>query len=622
MSASSERPMHRSAPRRKRRAGVLLAVLAALVALLLVAWLWALPAYIDQRLSQMLAERSGRQVTIDNVAITPWRSRVTLEGLSIAGQGDIPVFASRRVVAVLDWHSLWASGWRFENIDLASPRLRMIWRSGGEWNLAQLFGGGSGGGETTPLRVARLSASDARLEWINRRPDEPLTLTLEGLDLEVRGYDNTAQRPFSLRGEADWNGGTLEGEGEMGFSPWTVDVDLSVEQVPLTTLSGYLAHVVRAQPSAGALSAQIRLRSGRASDAGTRVSGQGQVAGLEMLDAAGEQAIARAERLAVDGLTFASAQPELIAKRISLDAPWLKVTIDEQLGTNLAAWRPPQSSSDGSGGGGMHYAIDTLAIERGEVAFSDRHLPRPFTIDFSALTGEWRQINSAQQGDGQLSLEGQVADGSPMRIEGAFDPLGDALSGNLNLHFERLDLETFAPYLRKFGGYAVEQGQATLDLDYRLEQGRLQAQNHLVLHQLKLGEQVDASATDLPLKTLVGVLKSDDGVIELDIPMRLPLDNPGSVNFGSVAGQAIREALENLVSSPLETLAEVVGGGDDGSGGENDDGSGDESNGSGGENNQSGASNTERDAESTGSQEGGRQEGDSAAIYQRARTRQ
>ncbi|MEA3251713.1 MAG: DUF748 domain-containing protein [Pseudomonadota bacterium] len=587
----------------RRRVSVVLVVLAALVALLLVVWLWVLPAYIDQRFSRMLADKTGRQVDIEDVAITPWRSRVTLEGLSIAGQGDTPVFASRRVVATLDWRSLTATGWRFERIDLEAPRLQLIWRSSGEWNLAQLFGGSSGGNkESMQLRIARLNVSDGRLDWINRRPDQPLTLTLKGLELEARDYDNTAQRPFGLSGQADWNGGTLNGEGEMGFSPWTLDVDLSAEQVPLTTLSGYLAYVVRAQPSAGEMGAQIRLRAGRASDAGTRVSGAGAIEGLQMRDPEDGDPIARAERFAVEGLTFASAQPELTAKRVTLEAPWLRVTIDEQLDTNLDAWRPP---NDGSGGAGMRYAIDTLAIEQGAVAFSDRHLPRPFTIDFSALIGEWRDINSDREGDGRLSLEGRVADGSPLRIEGAFDPLGDALSGRLNLHFERLELKTFAPYLRAFGGYAIEQGQATLDLDYRLEQGRLQARNHLVLRQLQLGEEVDASATDLPLKTLIGVLKNDEGVIELDIPMRLPLDNPGSVDFGSVAGQAIREALENLVSSPLETLSEVAGGGgEDGSDAGNDSGTGQ-------------TSAARSDAESTESDEDG-----PAALYERARTRQ
>ncbi len=591
-----------------RRLGIGLSVLAALVLLFLVAWLWALPAYIDQRLSQTLAERSGRQVTIDDVTLTPWRHQVTLEGLRIAGQADTPVFSSQRVVATFDWHSLFESGWRFERIDLKAPRLQLIWRSGGAWNLARLFGGGGGGG-SAPLRIAQLNVSDGRLDWINRRPDEPLTLSLKSLDLEVRHYDNSDDRPFSLQGQADWNGGTLKGAGEMGFSPWTVDVDLEADQVPLTTLSGYLAYVVRAEPAAGSLGAQIRLRAGRASDAGTQVNGQGEVAGLEMRDPEEDQSIARAERVAVEGLRFASAQPELTAERVLLAAPWLDVTIDEQLDTNLTAWRPPSSNGgsedSGSARGGMHYALDTLAIKHGAVAFSDRHLPRPFELDFSALNGEWRQLNSDQPGDGQLSLEGQVADGSPLRIEGAFDPLGDALNGNLNLHFEHLDLETLAPYLREFGGYAVERGQATLDLDYRLDQGRLKAQNHLVLHRLKLGEEVDASATDLPLKTLVGVLKSDDGTIKLDIPMRLPLDDPGSVDFGSVAGQAIREALENLVSSPLETLSEVVGGSDDGSSGDtsaNGEGT------SSGESNESGGSDKSRE--------------DGSALYERARTRQ
>ncbi|MCI0510196.1 uncharacterized protein DUF748 [Chromohalobacter marismortui] len=558
---------------RQRRLGIALSMLAALVLLLLIAWLWALPAYIDQRLSQALTERSGRQVTIDDVTLTPWRHQVTLDGLRIAGQADTPVFSSRRVVAILDWHSLFEPGWRFERIDLTAPRLQLIWRASGEWNLVKLFGG-TGSGEAMPLRITRLTVSDGRLDWINRRLDEPLTLSLQRLDLEARDYDNRDDRPFTLQGQAKWNGGTLKGNGEMGFAPWTLDIELDADQVPLTTLSGYLAQVVRAAPAAGSLGAQIRLRAGRASDTGTRIHGQGEIAGLEMRDPATDEPVARAERVSITGLTFTSAQPELIVEQISLAAPWLEVTIDEQLDTNLDVWRPPQQTGGGSEGTGIRYTFDTLIIERGAVAFTDRHLPRPFEIDFSALNGKWQAINSAQAGDGQLLLEGQVSDGSPLRIEGAFDPLSDALNGNLNLHFERLDLETFAPYLRKFGGYAVEGGQATLNLDYRLVQGRLIAKNHVVLHRLELGEEVNASATDLPLKTLLDVLKSEDGVIELDIPMHLPLDEPSAVDFGSVIGQAIREALENLVTSPLETLSAVVD--DDGERRENgtEDGSG------------------------------------------------
>ena len=81
---------HRSTarPAHKRRLGWGLSVLAGVAVLLLVAWWWALPAYIDHRLSQMLTERSGRQVTIDDVTLTPWRHQVTLDGLRIAGQAD------------------------------------------------------------------------------------------------------------------------------------------------------------------------------------------------------------------------------------------------------------------------------------------------------------------------------------------------------------------------------------------------------------------------------------------------------------------------------------------------------------------------------------------------------
>lgn len=592
--------------RRVRIVWLSLALVVGLVALLTVlAWQWALPRYVESRLTETFSQLTEREVTIESVSfdaldLDPLGVQVRLNEARIPGEGDGSTFTSEVIVAEVRLASLWSSLWHIDRLRLASPRLHMIQDAEGELNLAQLFGGDEASeGDATSVRIDRIDIEDGRLDWTNRRLEPPVTLTLNALQAGAHGYDSRSDEPFTLQGEADWNGGTLSGEGEMGFSPWTVDVELAPRDLPLATLSDYIDTLMRARTHAGQLAADLRVRAGAAGEGATRVSGQGTLTGLDMLAPEVDRSLATAERIDIEGFDFESGQPRLDIERVGLKSAWMDVRIEEDLSTNLTAWLPPQDASQDEqtqDENPLQYRIGTLAIEQGAVAFSDHHLPQPFEIDFSALQGEWRQLSSAQEGDGQLALAGEVSEGSPMRIEGMFDPLGDRLQGNLRLEFERLAMTHFAPYVREFAGYTVEQGEATLSLDYRLEQGQLNADNHLVLRQVELGEEVDASVTDLPLRTLVGVLKSNDGIIELDIPMQLPLDDPSEVDFGSIIGQAIRQALESLVSSPLETLSEVVEGeGESGS----DDGN---------------------DAQSSASAEA--ESNDETGLYERAGTRQ
>lgn len=550
----------------------------ALGVLIVIAWLWALPWYIEKRLVETFSSITGRDVNIEDVALDPVNAGVILGGVSLAGEAKTPVFFSEQIAAKIEWASLWSSGWHIDSLAIQAPRLQLIWLSGGGSNLGQLFdGGGDDGQEPMPIRIRQVQVSEGRLDWVDRRTHEPITLTFEHIQLDARGYDSSIEEPFTFQGQADWNGGRLTGEGEMGFSPWLVDVDLSIEQVPLGALSAYLALVIRARVNEGSLAAQLRVQAGAASDAGTRVTGSGELSELEMLAPAIDESIASANQLAIDGLVFESGQPWLQAGQVSLRGPWIDVVIDERLETNLTSWRRPEQEgdpsreSDATDESTIQYSLATLAIEDGAVAFADLHLPQPFHIDFSALQGEWNNISS-QEGGGQLALQGEVSDGSPMSIEGVFNPFGDVMQGNLNLHFDRLALTTFAPYVREFGGYEVEQGLATLDLDYRLENGQLQTYNHVLLRRLELGEQVDDSVTELPMRTLVGTLQDDDGVIELEIPMSFPLDDPSSVDFGAIVGQAMRKSLENMLSSPIETLSETLDESEDGNEGAQNDG--------------------------------------------------
>ncbi|MBZ9559917.1 MULTISPECIES: DUF748 domain-containing protein [Modicisalibacter] len=544
-------------PRSPRRPWTITLVLLAVVAVLLAAGWWALPRLIESRLVAALSATTGREVTIESVEVTPWQARVRLEGLRIAGDDDQPVLASRAVTARIAWASLWHDGWHIERLHFIAPRLRLIWRTDGGWNLARLFGGGGNGADDrqgSGLRIDRVSAERGHFDWINRRLDPLVTLSLDRVSLTASGFDPRNKTPMDLDAKARWAGQPFTARGKLGFAPWQADLELGVEALPLSVLHGYLAYLTRADIRQGTLSSQVQLQAGAASRHGTTLSAQGSLADLDAATPGG-QPLGRAARVRLKGLRFTSSDQRLAIASIALERPRLQVTVDESLSTNLSSWLPPDTGGGGNGDG-LGVVIARLSVSRGEVALDDRHLAQAVTLDLEALEGDWKDLSNVADGGGALALQGRVDADSPLRIDGTFDPLVKRMQGDMHLHVENLALTTFAPYIRHFGGYHIEQGRLTLDVDYRLESGRLHAENHVVLHRLELGQPVPGATIDLPMKTIVGLLQGGGGVIRLDVPLTLPLDDP-SLDVGGVVGQAIREALENLITSPVETLSEM-----------------------------------------------------------------
>ncbi|WP_106477385.1 AsmA family protein [Phytohalomonas tamaricis] len=532
-----------------------------------------LPYYLEHRIVEQLSTLTGREVTLEDVDVNPFVARVTLDNIAIAGsaQDEPPVLASKKVVADMGWSSLWQKGWTIEALRFSAPRVRLVWRQNGEWNLTHLFSSSSGGAEASALRIDHLHIDEGQLSWINRHRAQPATLTLEHIALDGQGFNSESHTPFSLTGQAAWNGGTLKTNGKLGFAPWLADLEFSPQGIPLTTFSAYLSSLMQAQVVQGVIKGDIHVLAGQASDAGLKLSADMTLTGLE-LHSAKNAALARAERITMNDFSYTSSPATLNIDHIDLKAPFLRAIITEQLGTNLTAFTPPasdetpassqtvssQTQDDEQRSSTMPFSLSQLSVSQGELQFSDRHLPQPFNVDITALSGQLTGLSTAAENQGKLKLVGQVDKDAPMRIEGTLSPLGQPLSGDLQMHFDHMKLMTFAPYVRQFGGYKVEGGQVNLDLDYRIQGSTLRADNHVVLHRVDLGAPVPDVQTQLPLKKLVAVLQGDDGVINLNIPLQMSLDG-ASLDIGSVIWQAIGEALENMVTSPGETLSALLG---------------------------------------------------------------
>jgi len=110
------------APRWRRRCAIGAGVLATLFVL---AWL-AVPPIVRSQVESRATEALGRPTTLESVAFDPFRLRLTLKGLAIAGLGDAPPLATVDTIeADLSTASIWHRAPVLEALKLSRPAIAL-----------------------------------------------------------------------------------------------------------------------------------------------------------------------------------------------------------------------------------------------------------------------------------------------------------------------------------------------------------------------------------------------------------------------------------------------------------------------------------------------------------------
>jgi hypothetical protein len=123
-----------------------------------------------------------------------------------------------------------------------------------------------------------------------------------------------------------------------------------------------------------------------------------------------------------------------------------------------------------------------------------------------------------------------------------------------------VELTNFSAYSMKYTGYPIVKGKLNVDLHYQLDQNKLNANNHIFIDQFTFGDHVDSpSATNLPVRLAISLLKDSRGQIDVNVPVSGSLDDP-QFSVGSLIWHAFLNVIEKAVTSPFSLLASAFGG--------------------------------------------------------------
>ena len=431
------------------------------------------------------------------------------------------------------------------------------------------------GGSAWSYSIGELSLRGTQFGLEDRSATTPRRIDIDQTVLNVTGVSSARGARAQIELAARINRrGKLALNGGFGLQPQWADLKLDAHSIDVTPAEPYLAEYFEIGLSRGELSAQGRLEFQRTAGGSPVIRYRGGlgIANLRTLDRINAEEFVRLKNLGISGIEFQSKPLVLSARELTLDDFRTRLILNEkgelnlrELGVERVPSPPPTSATmpaatrPGSPARPV-VRIDRIAVSGGDVMYSDRFIKPNFSARIIGLKGTVSDLSSDPSKTATLDLSGRVDGSAPVAVSGALNPLRPDPFLDLRASVRDFDLPTVSTYSGKYVGYGIERGKLSADLQYRIEQGQLVAQNRIVLNRLTFGHEVDSpTAVKFPVKLAVALLEDSNGEIELDLPVSGTLNDP-QFSVGGLVFKALLNLIGKALTSPFRLLGSLFGG--------------------------------------------------------------
>ena len=426
-----------------------------------------------------------------------------------------------------------------------------------------------------PARPWQVQIKDAQLRdyhahLVDRVPIEEVAVELGPLNLDMQNFDSLGTSPFTLKLDTGvGKQGKLQAEGEVQLSPTTASLKVATRNLDMRMAQAYISPFVHLELRSGLLSSDLEVALTSTEPLALRVQGKAQVTQLHTLDTLKDRDLLRWKQLDLGGIDYRHGE-RLDIERVDLQQPYARFIINEDLTTNVNELiiRQPagnaaqaQSSATAAESKPLAIRIGEVSLKDGSANFADFSLRPNFATAVQQLNGRIGTLDSTGNTPAPVDISGKVDRYAPVSIKGSLTPFDPLQSLDIATRFRQVELTTLTPYSGKFAGYRIRKGRLNLDLHYRINDGKLNAENKVLVEQLQLGEKVDSpDAVDLPIRLAVALLKDTQGRIALELPLQGNLNDP-QFSVMPIVWQTLRNLVLRTAQAPFKFIGGLVSGG-------------------------------------------------------------
>ncbi|MGI9264045.1 MAG: DUF748 domain-containing protein [Gammaproteobacteria bacterium] len=475
-----------------------------------------------------------------------------------------------------------------DEIRLAGGGLETWLNAGGELNLSEIFSPVNAGStdnvkpddvEESPaqdsdgveLSIASILLEDFNIAAADRGLATQASIEIQPLTATIQNYSTQPGSRFDFDVKADIaSGGLIALSGQAALEPLDVEADLDVSGLSIVPAQPYAAESTRLILKSGDLAAAGKI----ASNGAETLSYEGRVSmsSFSSLDGLKQERFLSWADLALENLQFALDKRNLSIGSVVATEPFGRIAIAQDGRVNIQDLFSTPETDDPSAAPSVEpetpgtaddqpfdVFVGRITIDKGETDFSDLSLPLPFAARVHTMDGKVSAFSTEQGAPAGLDFEGTVNEFGSSSVKGKLDPFAPQRQADLNVSFKNVDMSSLTPYTAKFGGYRIDGGKLSLDIQYVIEEGQLNSGNRIIIDNLVLGEKVESpDSMNLPLKLAVALLRDSDGRIDLDLPVTGNVNDP-EFHYGKLVVKVLGNVLKKLITAPFHFLANLVG---------------------------------------------------------------
>ena len=190
------------------------------------------------------------------------------------------------------------------------------------------------------------------------------------------------------------------------------------------------------------------------------------------------------------------------------------------------------------------YRVNSLAINNGDINFSDFALSQKFTIRANQLFLKADSITKTNRRV-KFHLNTAIHPYGSASARLSMNPLD---SGDIDLVYriEKVPVTMFNPYIISYTSFPLDKGVIEVSGDWRVRKGIIQSSNHLILVDPRIGARLKRKELKwLPLPLIMAFVRERGNIIDYSIPISGNLRDP---KFHM--GDLVLDLLENIFIKP------------------------------------------------------------------------
>ncbi len=465
------------------------------------------------------------------------------------------------------------------------------------------------------FQVASISLDRTDATFVDQSAPQPVTIAVAPLNLHLKDVTSDFTKPFGIDIDGTLNRkGTFKVTGTAAIAPLKANLRVATKRIDLTFADPYVSSRMNAKIATANLTMDgaVGLEQQR-KDFLVSYKGDASLGRVRMLDKLTNDLFFRMTALNVNGIDFALGKgpPKVHVGLIALNDFYSRIILNSNGKMNLkditanpqeaptsltraegapgskgavpvapsstptpaaapsvAAATAPGASPSAQASPAQPYQgqpvnadieLKKITLKGGKVDYTDNFIKPNYTANMTDMAGTVGAFGTKSTEPAPVSLNGQINGSSPLTIDGSINPLAPTAFVDIKAKADAVELTGVSPYTLKYTGYPIVKGTLTVDVHYLLDTGKLTADNHIFIDQLTFGDHVDSpSATNLPIRLAVSLLKNSKGQIDVRIPISGSLSDP-QFSIGAVILGAFMNLIVKAATAPFSLIASAFG---------------------------------------------------------------